>query len=58
MPLVELTNYQRIIVTKHFMDGCSYEYAKIDDKRFSGRETDTNLHFQNVDFEELLIHII
>ena len=40
------------------MDGCSYEYAKIDDKRFSGRETDTNLHFQNVDFEELLIHII
>ena len=58
MPLVELTNHQRIIVTKHFMDGCSYEYAKIDDKRLSGRETDINLHFLSVDFEELLIHII
>ena len=58
VPLVESTNYQRIKVTKHFMDGFSYEYVKIDDKRLSGREADIGLHFQNVDFEKLLIHTI
>ena len=58
VPLVESTNYQRIKVTKPLMDGFSYEYAKIDDRRLSGQEADIGLHFKNVDFEKLLIHII
>ena len=52
VPLVESTNYQRIKVTKPLMDGFSYEYVKIDDKRLSGREVDIGVHFKNVDFEK------
>ena len=52
VPLIESTNYQRIKVTKPLMDVFSDEYAKIDDKRVSGREVDIGLHFKNVNFEK------